>query len=86
VCLQVVMNMTTRYIEALSLSNKFADMTYYNNCYVLELHLRVNVRIGRCKWFEYDNQEIISSRVKWHGFMSAIRSGSVGKQINGEKS
>ena len=44
------------------------------------------MRIGRCKWFEYDNQEIISSRVKWHGFMSAIRSGSVGKQINGEKS
>jgi len=45
------------------------------------------VRSGRrCKQFECDNQEIISSRVKWHGFMSAIRSGSVGKQINGEKS
>jgi hypothetical protein len=62
-------------------------MTYYNCCHVLEVHLRVNVRSGRrCKRFEYDNQEIISSKVKWHGFMSAIKSDSVGKHINGEKS
>jgi len=44
------------------------------------------VRSGRrCKQFECDNQEIISSRVKWHGFMSAIKSYSVCKQINGDR-